>query len=152
PVSVLGPDGIEQSRKFMSDTDVSTYDVAIAGAGPAGIAAARYLLHARLNTAIITPELGGKVSYPFAIRGMEPVDFVWGASLVHQFEEAVTGSPNLTHIQDQVTQIMRLRGDRFQLAIADGSQLRARAVIVATGATAQRLYVPGEKEYSGRGV
>ena len=136
----------------MSDTDVSIYDVAIAGAGPAGLAAARYLLHAHLSTAIVTPELGGKVSYPFAIRGMDPVDFVWGAQLVHQFEDAVTGSPDLTHIQDQVTQVMRLPDDHFQLAIADGSQIRARAVIVATGAAAQRLYVAGEKEYTGRGV
>src|SRR5690606_39594063 len=61
-------------------------------------------------------------------------------------------SPDLTHIQDQVTQVMRLPDDHFQLAIADGSQIRARAVIVATGAAAQRLYVAGEKEYTGRGV
>lgn len=136
----------------MSDTDISTYDVAIAGGGPAGLVAARYLIHAHLDTAIVTPELGGKVSYPFAIRGMEPVDSVLGAQLVRQCEEAVTGAPNLTHIQDHVAQVTRPSDEYFQLTMADGSQARARAVIVATGATAQRLYVAGEKEYTGRGV
>ncbi len=136
----------------MPETDIPTYDIVIAGGGPAGLVAARYSLHANLTTAIVTSELGGKVNYPFEIRGMEPIDSIWGAQLVHQFETVVAESQTVTHVRDQVTQISRLPDQRFRHQLAANGELYSRAVVVATGASAQRLYVPGEKEYWGRGV
>jgi thioredoxin reductase len=131
---------------------MSIYDVAIVGGGPAGLVAARYCVHARLNAAIIAPELGGKVNYPFALRDLHPANVVWGAQLVAQFEQTIAGAPEIAHMAQEVAKISRNESGEFVLHLADGSKLEARAVIVATGAAPQRLYVEGEKEFWGHGV
>jgi thioredoxin reductase len=138
---------------------MTTYDVAIVGGGPAGLVAARYCLHARLNVAIITPQLGGKVNYTFALRDLQPQNVVWGAQLVAQFEAMVTAAVELPQFGHEVTTIDLIdldgevgEGRGFTLQLADGNNLAARAVILATGAAPQRLYVEGEKEFWGHGV
>lgn len=131
---------------------MSMYDVVIVGGGPAGLVAARYCIHAHLNAAIVTPELGGKVNYPFALRDLHPTNVVWGAQLVAQFEQIVAAEPTLPQIAQEVTKISRADSGIFTVRLADGSDIEARTVILATGAAPQRLYVEGEKEYWGHGV
>lgn len=129
----------------------STFDLAILGGGPAGLAAVAYALFARLHTAIISPDLGGKVSYPFALRGLPVVDQVWGAGLTHEFAEKVAAELQ-HHVKDTVERVRRQEDGSFHLALAGGGSLSARAVIVCTGVRAQRLFVDGESEYWGRGL
>jgi NADH-dependent peroxiredoxin subunit F len=131
---------------------MSMYDTVIVGGGPAGLVAARYCLHAHLNAAIITPELGGKVNYPFALRDRQPTNVVWGAQLIAQFEQAVAQAPALPHIAQEVSKVMRNDDGCFALKLADGTEVEARSVILATGTAPQRLYVEGEKEFWGHGV
>jgi thioredoxin reductase len=131
---------------------MTTHDVAIVGGGPAGLVAGRYCLHARLNTTLIAPELGGRVNYAFALHDVQSANVVWGAPLIAEFESLLAGAQELLHIRRQVTRISKTAKDRFTLYLEDGSSLEARAVILATGASPQRLYVEGEKELWGHGV
>lgn len=131
---------------------MTAYDVVIIGGGPAGLVAAAYCLHARLNAAILTPELGGKVNYPFALRDFKPENMVWGAQLVAQFEKMLEHAQEVPHLAAQATAIERAEDGRFTLHIRDQAPIQARTVIIATGAAPQRIYVEGEREYWGRGV
>jgi thioredoxin reductase len=130
---------------------MAMYDVAIIGGGPAGLVAARYCHQAYLRTAIITPELGGKVNYPFALRKMDFEHAVWGANLVHDFEEVIAAAGAATHLRYSVKQISRA-GAIFEIKLDNGEVVSSRSIIVTTGAAPQRLFVSGEKEYWGRGV
>lgn len=129
----------------------TTFDVVVLGGGPAGLAAVAYALHARLNVALVSPDLGGKVSYPFAIRGEAPVDFVWGAGLTREFAEKVAGELQ-HHIKDTAARVERLEDGSFRLQLNEGDSILARTVVVCTGVRAQRLFVAGENEFWGRGL
>lgn len=155
-------------------TDAADFDLAIVGGGPAGLIAASYALHAQLRTAVFTRELGGKVNYPFALRNLERSEPIWGADLVHQFEQRILAGSDLHHDQREVLKITRAASGLFHLRLTAGQTAQnldnspasglpapddaetehttARAVIIATGAAPQRIYVSGEKEYWGRGV
>lgn len=131
---------------------MKTYDVVIIGGGPSGLVAARYCRHAHLATAIVTPDLGGKIHYPFDLRDFHPENTIWGGALVAEFEEVIEAASEVTHITQQAQRIAHLDNGNFLIDIIGGDTMEARTVIVATGAAPQRLYVAGEREYWGHGV
>jgi thioredoxin reductase len=127
------------------------YDVAVIGGGPAGLAATVYASQAQLRTALVAPQLGGKVSHSFQLRGLPAVETVWGNELVRQFEAYVEAKLK-AFFPRTVTEISQHKNGSFQLKLADTSLILARSLIVCTGAQPQRLYVHGEKDFYGRGV
>lgn len=130
---------------------MAQYDVAIVGGGPAGLAAAAYLVRAGRSTVILATTLGGKVNYPFSLRGLTDVDGVWGAELTYQLEGFVrTHEPNL--IEANVTTVTRNEDGSFTLALEKHDAITAHAVLIATGARSKRTFVEGELDYWGRGV
>lgn len=141
---------ISATRK-RKKSNMAEFDLVVIGGGPAGLAATSYAMHAQLNVALVTPTLGGKVSYPFALRDLPTVETVQGAELVRQFEAHVQSAPE-HHIAQEVVRVSQREGGGFQLALSDQTLIGARALIICTGAHPQRLYVTGEKEFWGRGV
>lgn len=134
---------------------MANYDLAIIGGGPAGLAAATIARNNHMKFVLITPDLGGKVNYGFALRDRPARDSVWGAELVHQFEKEMEATPEF-HIKEEVCQIVREEKGDFRLTVraAQGIEhtIRSRALIICTGAKQQRLFIGGEKEFWGRGV
>jgi thioredoxin reductase len=127
------------------------YDVAVIGGGPAGLAAACYTLQAQLSVALVARSLGGKVSYPFQLRGLPAVESVRGTDLVQQFEAFVEAHLT-TIVAQEAKSVTRCRDGNFQLRLENTDLITAHSLIICTGAQPQRLYVPGEYEYMGRGV
>ncbi len=126
-------------------------DIAILGGGPAGLTAARYALFAELDVALISPDLGGKVSYPFALRNMRPVDTVWGAEMVRDFADFVAANLQ-KHITEKAVAVVRRDDGNFDINLENGRQVVSKSIIVCTGVRAERLFVDGEMKYWGRGL
>lgn len=130
---------------------MSFYDVAIIGGGPAGLAAATYTSGFQLQTVVIAPDLGGKVNYEFRLQEQKKSQPIWGLETVQSFEAAVQAQA-IAHETSEVTSVTKNGDGTFAVALATGSAIQARSVIVATGAKPQRLYVPGEQEFWGKGL
>jgi thioredoxin reductase (NADPH) len=127
-------------------------DIAIIGGGPAGLTAAIYGARARVNTVVFEIGLpGGQIV---------------SASLVENypgFPEGVTGQQlaDLMYLQAQnagaefriISPVEAIKADGKQYVLTTGSgEVQARVVILATGAIPKKLGIPGEAEYTGRGV
>jgi thioredoxin reductase len=101
--------------------------------------------------ALIAPTLGGKVSYPFQLRGLPSVESVRGADLMEHFEAFVEAKVT-TLIPREVKQVTQCRDGGFQLTLDSTDLVSTRSLIICTGAQPQRLYVPGELDFMGHGV
>jgi thioredoxin reductase (NADPH) len=131
----------------------TTYDVAIVGAGPAGLAAAVYGASEGLRTALLEREaFGGQAGTSSLIRNY--LGFprgVSGAELAGRaYEQAwmfgtqfVYGNPATSLATD---------GDLCIVGLQDGSAVTSRAVVIATGVSYRRLAVPELESLAGAGV
>ncbi len=127
------------------------YDVITIGGGPAGLTAGLYTSRARLNSLLIERGLfGGQITeaelvenfpgFPQGISGFEL------GQLMHQ--QAI--KYELETLQAEVTGI-KLQDEQKVLMTSHGEFL-TKAVIIANGSERQKLGVPGEEEFTGKGV
>lgn len=126
------------------------YDLIILGGGPAGLTAAAYALHRRLETLVISEDLGGKTGYRFRTSWMEGYEAITGTEVVNRFKSQLEYL-DFAHELDRAVQVTK-NGDTFEVLTAEQKRFEARAVIVATGTTPSRLSVPGERQLAGRGL
>lgn len=126
------------------------YDLIIIGGGPAGLTAAVYAIRKRLNCLLISPDLGGKATARMHIEGVDTYNVINGADLVRRFRNEVEYL-DFARLLEKVTKVEKA-GEAFLVTTATGKCLEARAVILATGADAVRLHVPGADRFWQRGV
>ncbi len=127
------------------------YDVVIIGGGPAGLTAGIYTSRDKLKTLIIEKGIiGGNMSnaeiidnYPGFPEGVNGSDL---ADLMHRQAKKY----GLESITAEVTTI-KIWGDK-KLLMTTGGDIIAGAVIIAGGSEKVKLCIPGEKEFTGRGV
>lgn len=135
----------------MSKEKTKTYDLAIIGAGPAGLAASVYASRYRLQNVVIGPELGGYVATTHLVEDYLGFDTVSGLKLAEKFTAHAKEYDEAEIVTDKVNDIKR-DGDLFRLKTWSDHELTARALLIATGTDHNKLGVPGEKEFEGRGV
>ncbi len=126
------------------------FDLIIIGGGPAGLTAAVYALNKRLETLLISEDLGGKTVYAFTVKGYEGHEVIRGGDLVETFKRQLEYL-HFAHQADRVTKVVP-EDKHFAVLTQGGKRHEARAVIVATGALPKRLDVPGEKKLVGKGL
>ncbi len=126
------------------------YDLIIIGGGPAGLTAAIYAIRKRLNVLLLTKDLGGKTNFRLALPWIEEYQVVRGLEVVNKFRSELEYLDFARHMED-VEKVARKDGG-FVVSTKGGAQLEAKAVIIATGARQVRMGIPGEKEFTMKGL
>ena len=122
----------------------------VVGGGPAGAAAAIYAARKGIRTGIAAERLGGQLLDTVGIENFISVKETQGHKLASGLEQHVT-----TYDVD-VMNLQRaealIPGELIEVKLAGGASLKARSVVIATGARWREINVPGEREYRNRGV
>ena len=129
------------------------YDVGIIGSGPAGLSAAIYAKRANLSAVVIEKEYEGtgQIAESGQVDNYPGFPGISGYDLGENFREHAV-KLGVSFMEQEVTEIKKEASSDFELVFADGSQVEVKTVIYAAGATPRRANIPGEQEYSGKGV
>jgi alkyl hydroperoxide reductase subunit F len=126
------------------------YDLIIIGGGPAGLTAAIYAIRKRLNVMVLSKDLGGKTNYRLALPWIEDYQVIKGLEIVNKFRTELEYLDFASRIEavDKVEK----ENDYFVITTESGVKFESKAVILATGTRQLRMNVPGEKEYTMKGL
>ncbi len=123
----------------------------IIGSGPAGLTAAIYAARANLNPLLIAGnQMGGQIAITSEVENFPGFDTILGPELTEKMR--VQAEHFGTRFEfDEVLEVDFTKGPPFYLKTY-GQEYQADAIVIATGASARRLGIPGEDNYIGRGV
>lgn len=126
------------------------YDLIIIGGGPAGMTAAVYAARKKMDTLLLTKDFGGQPMWTMEIENYMGYQFITGPELMAKFEEQVRRfSVKIQY--EEVIGIVTNSDGTFTVKSTEG-EYQSKTVIVASGKRPRRLNVPGELEFTGRGV
>jgi thioredoxin reductase (NADPH) len=127
-------------------------NVIVVGSGPAGFTAGLYAARANLSPLLITGnEYGGQVSITYDIENYPGFpESLSGPELVEKFKAQAEKFGTRVEF-DYVTELV-LDRHPFLVRTESGAEYQTRALILCTGARPRYLEVPGEKEFTGKGV
>lgn len=129
------------------------FDVLVVGGGPAGAAAAIYAARKGIRTGVVAERFGGQVLDTLGIENFISIQHTEGPKLAAQLE---------SHVKEYDVDVMNLQkasalkaanGDGYAtVELESGASLKAKTIILSTGARWRQMGVPGEEEYRNRGV
>ncbi|MCR2762445.1 FAD-dependent oxidoreductase [Microbacterium sp. zg.B48] len=152
---LIDPDDAALVRSYGLDTSLpeGVVDVAIVGAGPAGLAAAVYAASEGLDTVVLEAgSIGGQAGSSSLIRNYLGFSRgVSGTELAQRaYQQAWTFGARFAHTRRVVG--MAVSDGSFELQVDGDERMRARSVVLASGVSYRRLAAPGLRPYVGASV
>ncbi|MEX8191472.1 alkyl hydroperoxide reductase subunit F [Comamonas guangdongensis] len=130
------------------------FDVLIVGGGPAGAAAAIYAARKGIRTGIAADRIGGQMLDTVDIENFISVNKTEGPKLsaamenhVRDYEVDIMGQQRAAKLIPAATE-----GGLIEVQTESGATLKAKTVILSTGARWRNMNVPGEDQYRTKGV
>ncbi|MEQ5803786.1 alkyl hydroperoxide reductase subunit F [Halomonas sp. H10-9-1] len=141
-------------REAAKLNDKATFDTLMIGGGPAGAAAAVYAARKGIRTGVAAERFGGQVLDTLSIENLISVPHTEGPKLAAALEEHVKEyEVDIMNLQQAVKLVPATQpGGEHEVAFASGARLRAKTLVLATGARWREMGVPGETEYRNKGV
>ncbi|MDB5929062.1 MAG: FAD-dependent pyridine nucleotide-disulfide oxidoreductase [Polaromonas sp.] len=145
--------GVEREARKIAAKE--PFDVLIVGGGPAGAAAAVYAARKGIRTGVASERFGGQVLDTLGIENFVSVKKTEGPQFAVALEQ---------HVRDYEVDIMNMQRatkltpqtgpaqNLIEIQLESGASLKARSVIITTGARWRNINVPGEHEYKNKGV
>jgi len=144
----LDSGAVEREAAKIAQKEV--FDMLVVGGGPAGAAAAIYSARKGIRTGVVAERFGGQVLDTMGIENFISVKETEGPKLAAALEQHVkTYDVDVMNLQRAVELVP---GKTIEVRLASGASLKAKTVVLATGARWRELNVPGEKQYRNRGV
>jgi alkyl hydroperoxide reductase subunit F len=129
------------------------FDRLVVGGGPAGASAAIYAARKGIRTGLVAERFGGQVADTLGIENFISVNHTEGPKLVAQMEQ---------HVKEYEVDVMPLQraaelvpagaDGLVEIKLESGASLKARSVVLSTGARWRQMGVPGEEQYRNKGV
>jgi len=129
------------------------FDMLIVGGGPAGASAAIYAARKGIRTGIVAERFGGQVLDTASIENFISISHTEGMKLVSAMEQ---------HVRDYEVDIINLQRAKalhpvnaeglLEVELESGARLKARSIVISTGAHWRKMNVPGEDHYRNKGV
>lgn len=138
-------------EKVLTNNVHDQIDVAIIGAGPAGLSAAIYSQRKGLKTIVIGNNAGGQINDTATVENYPGFSSISGESLSHKFYDHAQSLNIPIRKGHQVVEITDHKTSKM-IKIDTGETIKAKALIVATGSTHRKLGVKGEDRLAGKGV
>lgn len=126
------------------------HDLVIVGAGPAGLSASVYASRYGISNMVVGAISGGLTTETHEIGN-------WlGTEKITGFEFAMNASNHAKSLGAEIKNLsvdqIEKKGDKFEMLLSDGGSVESKSILLAMGTKHRHLGVPGEKEFSGKGV